>query len=67
MELPLNLLILRTVQEFGRVPISFLYSRLPASESEIKEQVEILARQGAIELRGDEVLRSKEKVGIKVT
>jgi len=53
---PLNLAILQVVEKFGRIPLEFLYSQVPASAEEIEQQVRILADQGAVKLDGDLVI-----------
>jgi hypothetical protein len=56
---PLNLAIVKVVQEFGRLPLSYLYSRIPAPPDEVKKSIENLAEQGAVELEGDHVAIGK--------
>lgn len=58
--IPLNLLILRTVERFGRMPLTFLYREVPASQDEIEKQVQILATQGALKLDGDNVMKVED-------
>jgi hypothetical protein len=53
--LPLNLLILRTVEEYGRMPKSLLYSRISASTDEIERQIEALVARGALRVEDDQV------------
>jgi hypothetical protein len=55
MELPLNLTILRMVQDFKKIPIGLLYDKVPASNSEIDKQLQELAGKGVIKLDGKEV------------
>ena len=47
-DLPLNLTMLRLVQDFGKVPRGFLYEKVPASNTEIDQQVTELANKGVI-------------------
>ncbi len=54
--MPLNLLIVQTIEKFGRLPRSFLYHRVPASQDEVERQIKILAQQGAIRIEGDQVV-----------
>lgn len=58
--LPLNLLILRTVQGFGRIPRGLLYDKLSASNTEIDSQLAELAAQGAVKIDGEYVLDTKK-------
>jgi hypothetical protein len=58
--IPLNLFILRTVEKFGRLPLTFLYSQVPASQDEIEKQVQILATQGALKLDGGDVMKVED-------
>jgi len=53
--LSLNLSILRTVQQYKRIPRGLLYETLPASNTEIDKQVLDLANRGAIKIDGDHV------------
>jgi hypothetical protein len=53
--LPLNLSILRMVQEFKKIPLGLLYDKLSASNSEIDKQVAELATKGAIKVKDEEV------------
>jgi hypothetical protein len=55
MEKPLNLAILTTVENFGKVPRTFLYRKLPASSGEIDRQIEDLKERGAIRVEGDQI------------
>jgi hypothetical protein len=48
-------MILRTVESYGRMPKSLLYSRISASQEEIEKQIETLAAQGALKVDGDHV------------
>jgi hypothetical protein len=43
-DLPLNLTILRLVQDFGKVPRGFLYEKVPASNTEIDQTATSTAR-----------------------
>ena len=61
MQVPMNLLILKTVEEFGRIPLSYLYSRIPASPEEVKKQVIELAQQGAVRFEDDHVAALKAR------
>jgi hypothetical protein len=56
---PLNLAIVKIVQEFGRLPLSYLYSRVQAPPDEVQKQVEHLAQEGALKLEGDHVAIGK--------
>jgi hypothetical protein len=53
--LPLNLLILRTVEEYGQMPKSLLYSRISASQQEIERQIQALVERGALRVEGNQV------------
>jgi hypothetical protein len=53
---PLNLLIVQMVEKYGQMPRSFLYRQVPASQREIERQLLILAEDGALTLKGDEVI-----------
>jgi hypothetical protein len=55
MQLPLALTILRTVEEYGRIPKSLLYSRISASRQDIERQIEVLAAEGALKIENDHV------------
>jgi hypothetical protein len=55
-DLPLNLTILRLVQDFGKVPRGFLYEKVPASNTEIDQQVTELANKGVIKIDGDVIM-----------
>ena len=55
-DLPLNLTILRLVQDFGKVPRGFLYNKVPASNNEIDKQVTELENKGVIKVDGDLIL-----------
>jgi hypothetical protein len=52
---PLSLMILRTVQEYGRIPKSLLYSRISAPQEEIERQIQTLAAEGALKVDRDYV------------
>jgi hypothetical protein len=52
-DLPLNLTILRLVQDFRKIPRGLLYEKVPASNTEIDQQVSELASKGAIKVDGD--------------
>ena len=54
--LPLNLTILRLVQDFGKIPRGLLYDKGPASNTEIDKQVTELANKGAIKVDGDVII-----------
>ncbi|MEA2906820.1 MAG: hypothetical protein QOI12_4207 [Alphaproteobacteria bacterium] len=56
MELPLNLTILRVVQDFGTIPRGLLYDKVSASNGEIDKQIETLANRGAIKVVGDTIM-----------
>ena len=49
----LSLLILRTVQSYGKMPREFLYDKLQASSEEIDRRLLDLAVKGAVTLEGD--------------
>jgi hypothetical protein len=53
--LPLSLLILKTVESYGRMPKSLLYSRIAASDADIDQHVQKLREDGALKIDGDEV------------
>ena len=56
MDLPLNLLILRTIQGFGTLPVPLLYRKLPAaSRSDIDRKLRLLEAEGVISIDGDQV------------
>jgi len=55
MDLPLNLLILRTVESFGKLPKLLLYQKVPASKQEIDRQVQTLAQAGVLSLEDDQI------------
>lgn len=59
MDLPLNLLILRTVQHFRRIPLELLYDKVPASNMEIDKLVVELANKGAVRIDGDLVIANR--------
>jgi hypothetical protein len=59
--LPLNPLIVQIVEKYGRIPLSFLYHQLPASQEEVEKQVELLARDGAVALVGDDIVRRSKQ------
>jgi hypothetical protein len=59
MDLPLNLLILRIVQDFGKIPRGLLYDKVPASNTEIDKQVLELANKGALKIDGDLVIAGR--------
>ena len=46
MQEPLTLQILRIIQEFKSLPVSFLYSKLPASPTDIEAQVRTWRSKG---------------------
>ena len=50
MALPINLMILKTVQEFKKIPLDFLYTKVSAPPEDIKRQVTNLVAKGAIKL-----------------
>lgn len=52
---PLNLTILRLVQDYGKVPRGLIYDKVPASNTEIDQQVLDLTNRGAIKVEGDYV------------
>ena len=54
--LPLNLTILRLVQDFGKIPRGLLYDKVSASNTEIDKQVTELAEKGAIKVDGDVII-----------
>lgn len=55
-ELPLNLTILRMVQDYKRIPRGLLYEKVPASNTEIDQLVLELANKGALKVEGDQVI-----------
>jgi hypothetical protein len=59
MDLPLNLLILRIVQDFGKIPRGLLYDKVPASNTEIDKQVLELVDKGALKIDGDLVIAGR--------
>jgi DNA-binding Lrp family transcriptional regulator len=56
MDLPLNLKILRLVQDFGKIPRGLLYDKVPASNNEIDKQVTELENKGIIKVDGDVII-----------
>lgn len=56
MALPLNLSILRMVEEYKRIPRGLLYEKLPASNTEIDKQLTDLANRGAIKVDDDHIV-----------
>lgn len=54
-DLPLNLTILKTVESFGEIPRGLLYSKVPASNAVIDEQLSTLEKEGALTLENDRV------------
>jgi hypothetical protein len=56
MDLPLNLTILRTVQNFGKIPRGLLYDKVAASNTEIDHQLSLLESNGAIKVVGDNIV-----------
>ncbi len=57
--LPLNLTILRLVQDFGKIPRGFLYEKVPASNTDIDKQVTELANKGVIKVDGDVIISTE--------
>ena len=55
-DLPLNLTILRLVQDFGKIPRGLLYDKVPASNNEIDKQVTELENKGVIKVDGDLII-----------
>ncbi|MFZ3357437.1 MAG: hypothetical protein WA177_01635 [Xanthobacteraceae bacterium] len=55
-DLPLNLTILRLVQDFRKIPRGLLYDKVPASNTEIDKQVTELANKGVIKVDGDVII-----------
>ena len=55
-DLPLNLTILRMVQDYKRIPRGLLYDKVAASNTEIDKQVQELANKGAIKVEGDHIV-----------
>lgn len=55
MQRPLNLTILSTVQKYGSMPKSLLFSLIPAPQQEVEKHVQTLAAQGALKLSDDHV------------
>jgi hypothetical protein len=55
-DLPLNLTILRLVQDFGKIPRGLLYEKVPASNTEIDKQVTELENKGAIRVDGNVII-----------
>jgi hypothetical protein len=55
-ELPLNLTILRMVQDYKKIPRGLIYDKVPASNTEIDKQVLELANRGAIKIEGDDII-----------
>jgi hypothetical protein len=56
MALPLNLTILKVVQDFGKIPREFLYDKVAASNTEIDEQVSKLVERRALKVDGDQIM-----------
>jgi hypothetical protein len=56
MSLPLNLAILRTVQEFGKIPRGLLYDKVGGSSDEVDRQLEALAGKGAVKMDDEHVM-----------
>jgi hypothetical protein len=56
MALPLNLTILKVVQDFGRIPRGLLYDKVPASNAEIDKQVAELVQKRALKVEGEHIL-----------
>lgn len=54
--LPLNLTILKLVQDFGKIPRGLLYDKVPASNTEIDKQVAELEKRRAIKVEGDHIM-----------
>jgi DNA-binding IclR family transcriptional regulator len=56
-EPPLTLQILRIIEKFSpkKLPVAFLYYRIPASRADIERQVNALVEQGAVKIEGDQV------------
>ncbi|HEX2257846.1 MAG TPA: hypothetical protein VHG92_14325 [Afifellaceae bacterium] len=59
MEKPLNLAILTTVENFGKIPREFLHRKLPASAAEIDRQIEELRARGAIGVEGNQIVTAE--------
>lgn len=56
-DLPLNLTILRMVQDFsGRIPRGLIYDKVAASNTEIDQQVLDLTKRGALKIEGDDIV-----------
>ena len=56
-DLPLNLTILRLVQDFsGRGPRGLIYDKVAASNTEIDQQVLDLTNRGALKVDGDYIV-----------
>jgi len=55
-DLPLNLTILRLVQDFGKIPRGLLYEKVPASNNEIDKQVLELENKGVVKVDGDVII-----------
>ena len=53
--LPLNLTILKVVQDFGKIPRELLYDKVPASNAEIDKRLEELERRQAIKVEGEHI------------
>ena len=53
--LPLNLTILKVVQDFGKIPRELLYDKVAASNTEIDKQVAELEKKRAIKVEGDHI------------
>jgi hypothetical protein len=58
-DLPLNLTILRMVQDFKRIPRGLIYDKVAASNTEIDRQVLDLASRGAIKVEGDDIVATE--------
>ncbi|HXD45984.1 MAG TPA: hypothetical protein VN655_12690 [Pseudolabrys sp.] len=56
MGLPLNLSILRMVEEYKRIPRGLLYEKLDAPDTEIDKQLTDLQNRGAITVENDHVV-----------
>jgi hypothetical protein len=55
-DLPLNLTILRMVQEYGKIPRGLIYDKVAASNTEIDQQVLDLTNRGALKVEGDDIV-----------
>ena len=56
MALPLNLTILKVVQDFGKIPRGLLYDKVAASNTEIDKQVAELVKRRAIKVEDDHIM-----------